>query len=155
MSSPGVDTMRYRSLSQAVTVYFNALSHHRRCLNQAQQDVCNSWIAACIPAFPLEEQALQQQLDQTLLASVALLQVQADGQCDLQRMTEQWLGSLYETWVAHWETPDYPLGWALQWGDTSCGSMARVSRQVGHFAVTRMGAAALDVRRAWRKVPMH
>jgi hypothetical protein len=148
------DAMYPQSLDPIINAYFDSLGHHRRCVHQAGQEACQSLFQACAPDLDVQGAAFEQRFDQAVLASVTLLQVNADGQRQLQRVAEKWFSTLYSAWLDPWRQQDSPFSRALQIGDVSCGSLAKVSRQVGHFAVTRWSAAAMhathDARRAWR-----
>lgn len=143
------------SLDQEIDTYLDALSHHRRCLASAQSDAYQSLLAAWMPAYPLEPRQMEQRFDHALLASVALLQVHADGQRQFQRLAERWMGDQRGIWLATLHEQDSPFRRVLLMGDASCHHLSRLSGQVGHFAVTRWGSVAVsathDARRAWKQ----
>ena len=147
--------MANRTLDQTLNTYAESWEHHRRSVSQAQRDACQSLIEAWTPAHPLDEQQWEQRFDRALLASMALLQVHADGHNSLQRVGEVWLCTWHALWLTPWQERDCPLKRVLEFSEVSSSSLSKASRQVSHFAVTRWSAAALcatqDARRAWRR----
>ncbi|MBV8049520.1 MAG: hypothetical protein JO171_20425 [Paludibacterium sp.] len=133
--------------------YFETLDHHRRCLSAAQREVCQSVMEAFGSAMSLQGQDLQHHVDDALSASLTLWQVQADTQRDMQRAVEQWLSAVHAFWLTPWQDDDYPFTRALRLSDASCGAIAKMTRQVSHFATVRLSAAAVnaarEARRAW------
>ncbi|BEV70566.1 MULTISPECIES: hypothetical protein [unclassified Paludibacterium] len=133
--------------------YLDTLDHHRRCLDEAQRDVCRSVADAIDSAMNWREEEWQQHLDGAMVASLAWWQVHADSQREMQRVGEQWLSALHALWLKPWQDPDDPIARAIRLSDVSCGAMAKMTRQVSHFASTRLSAAAVnaarEARRAW------
>lgn len=137
--------------------YYDTLSHHQRCLDQAQRDVYQSVMETLGSVWCLQEQDLPSHLDDTLRASLALWQAHADGQRDLQRLSERWLSAIHAAWLSPWAGREHPISQVIHISDVSCCAMATISRQVSHFAVTRLSAAALtaarEARQAWLNGP--
>ncbi|TDR82251.1 hypothetical protein [Paludibacterium purpuratum] len=133
--------------------YLDTMDHHRRCLSAAQRDVCQSVMEAFNSAMTLQDQDLQHHVDDAMAASLALWQAQADSQREMQRAAEQWLSAVHAFWLTPWQDGDYPFTRALRLSDVSCGVIAKMTRQVSHFASIRLSAAALhaarEARRAW------
>lgn len=128
--------------NQALGAYIGALKHHRRSLELAGRDVAQSWLEAWFQ----RDSVLSSPIDRALQASVALLQVQADGQRELLRQGGAWLSAWHLACQRPWPQ-DSAIWLLLQISDVSSGSLAKVNRQVGYFAVTRWGSAALEAQR--------
>lgn len=135
--------------NQVVGAYLAALQHHRHSMEQAGNDLFRSWFETCLP----QDSSAPLSMDRPLQASVALWQVHADAQRELQRQGGVWLSAWHLACQNAWPE-DCVMRQLLQISQVSCGSLSKVTRQVGYFAVTRWGSAALEAQRTatalWR-----
>ncbi|WP_293763276.1 hypothetical protein [uncultured Aquitalea sp.] len=152
--------MSYEWFAEAFQRYLAALEQSQHRLLDAQQEACRSWAAAWSPAYPLPDVEVQRRIDGSLLSGVSLLQAQADNQRDLMLLNEKCWSELNRNMQASLQRAGlHPsldvMRQALQLGQASGSAFSKASRQVGHFAATRLSSASLnavhDMRKVWKQ----
>ncbi|SCK30413.1 hypothetical protein [Vogesella sp. LIG4] len=102
------------------------------------------------PLLPTHRQQLAQQLENSLASGASLLRASADLHNDLQVLNERWLGRQQKCWQEYLTTLPKPFGHCMLPMDASlsgCLIASRASRQINHFASTRLSNAPLQAVR--------
>ncbi|WP_174875620.1 hypothetical protein [Vogesella oryzae] len=103
-------------------------------------------------------QHLSSQLESSLTSGASLLRASADMHHDLQVLGERWLGRQQKSWqqyTAVLPRQVLPCFMPLEAGLSGCLIASRASRQIHHFASTRLSTVPLHAVRGVQRVYHH